>query len=26
LGSKSAVLTQKIESLKPTLQGIENKP
>lgn len=26
LGNKSAVLTQKIESLKPTLQGIENKP
>lgn len=26
LGNKSAALTQKIESLKPTLQGIENKP
>ena len=26
LGNKSAVLTKKIESLKPTLQGIENKP
>jgi Flp pilus assembly protein TadD len=26
LGNKSVALTQKIESLKPTMQGIENKP